>query len=65
MSDEEVLTPDQVAELLGFEGKHPAKMVYRLPLAQIRISPRVVRYLKSDVMEFLRRRRYGGTQVAR
>jgi predicted DNA-binding transcriptional regulator AlpA len=62
---DEVLTAEEVAQLLGFEGKHPRRFVHRLPIPQVRLSDRRIRYLRADVFDYIRRKRYGAPQIAR
>ena len=62
---DEVLTAEQVADLLGFDGKHPRRFVHRLPIPQIRLSDWRIRYLRADVFDYIRRKRYGAPQIAR
>lgn len=46
---ERLLTPDEVAELLGVS----VRKVLMLPIKQVRLGPRIVRYRLKDVYEFL------------
>jgi hypothetical protein len=47
----DVLTVEEVATML----KTSPKQVRRLPIPKARISPRCVRYLREDVIAFVRR----------
>jgi excisionase family DNA binding protein len=49
----DVLTVDEVARLL----KLSPKRVRQLPIPQIRLGPRTIRYAKEDVDRYLERRR--------
>lgn len=47
--DGPVLTPKEVAEMLSTS----SKQVRRLPIPKAVLGPRTVRYLRSDVLEYL------------
>jgi predicted DNA-binding transcriptional regulator AlpA len=48
-----VLTAKQVGEYLQI----PAKKVYELPIPKVHVSEKRVRYLESDVQEYIRKHR--------
>ena len=49
MTDREVLTPKEVADLLTTS----PKQVRRLPIPKVVLGPRTVRYLRQDVLDYL------------
>lgn len=54
-TESDIMTARDVAGMLRM---HPKK-VYELPIAQVRLSPRRVRWLKSDVRAYISRQRVG------
>ena len=50
--DERLLTAEEVGERLSV----PVKSVYDLPIKRVRLGPRRLRWLPSDVREFINRR---------
>ncbi len=50
----ELLTAKEVGALLRIA----AKKVYELPLARVELSPRRVRWLRVDVLAYIRRQRH-------
>ena len=50
----EVLTVEQVAELLQVSPKR----VRQLPIPQVRLGPRTIRFRREDVERFIERKRF-------
>lgn len=54
MTSGEVLTAEQVAEILQVSKKR----VLELPIPQVRLGRRTIRYLADDVMTYLKKKRF-------
>lgn len=52
-ADDRLLTAEQVAAILGVRPKR----VYELPLPQVRVSERTLRWCRSDVMAWIAERK--------